>query len=66
MVAGKAEGWMGFACQKCGAPLAVLQATDASKPGDRATRGWRVTCPGCGATEYYEPGTLMVRITISK
>jgi RNase P subunit RPR2 len=66
MVAGKAEGWMGFACRKCGAPLAVQHVNDASTSSDLATRGWRVTCTGCGATEYYEPGTPMVRITISK
>lgn len=61
----KATEWMGFACLKCGTPLAVQQSTNVSKPGDRAARGWRVTCTGCGATEYYEPGTAMVRITIS-
>jgi RNase P subunit RPR2 len=66
MVAGKAEGWMGFACKKCGAPLAVHQLNDASKSADHAARGWRVTCTGCGATEYYEPGTPMMKITISK
>ena len=66
MVEGKAEGWMGFACKKCGTPLAVQPATDASKSGHRAARGWRVTCTGCGATEYYEPGTPMVKITIAK
>jgi RNase P subunit RPR2 len=66
MVAGKAEEWMGFACKKCSAPLAVQLLADASKSGDRAVRGWRVTCTSCGATEYYEPGTPMVRITIAK
>jgi RNase P subunit RPR2 len=66
MVEQKAEGWMGFACKKCGTPLAVQQLNDASKSSDLAARGWRVTCTGCGATEYYEPGTPMVRITISK
>ena len=62
----KAEGWLGFACKKCGAPLAVQQLNDASKSRDLTARGWRVTCTGCGATEYYEPGTPMVRITMSK
>jgi len=66
MVAEKAEGWMGFACKKCGTPLAVQPSTDTSKSGNRAARGWRVSCTGCGATEYYEPGTPMVKIMISK
>ena len=66
MVTGKAEEWVGFACKKCCAPLAVQQITEASKSRDRAVRGWRVTCTSCGATEYYEPGTPMVRITISQ
>ena len=60
-----AEGWLGFACKKCGAPLAVQQSNDASKSGEKSARGWRVTCTGCGETEYYGPGTPMVRITIS-
>ena len=65
MVEESAEGWMGFACNKCGAPLAVQRSRDRSKPGDHAASGWRVTCTACGATEYYEPGTPMVRITVS-
>ena len=59
------EGWMGFACKKCGVPLVVQRSNDASKSGKTSVRGWRVTCTGCGETEYYEPGTPMVRITIS-
>ena len=66
MVAGKAEEWMGFACKKCGTPLAVQSVDEASESSGLAARGWRVTCTGCGATEYYEPGTPMVTITISK
>jgi len=65
MVEENAAGWMGFACKKCGAPLAVQRSRDRSKPGDHAASGWRVTCTACGATEYYEPGTPMVRITAS-
>ena len=61
----KIEEWMGFLCKKCGAPLAVQRSTEALKSGEHAARGWRVTCPGCGATEYYEPGTTMIRITVS-
>lgn len=57
------EGWMGFVCKECGAPLAVHQATPGSKPGERSSRGWRVACTGCGVTAYYELGTPMVRIT---
>jgi hypothetical protein len=62
----KANEWMGFACAECGTPLAVQRSNTASKSGERAPRGWRVTCTGCGVTEYYEPGTAMVKITISK
>ena len=62
MVDGKTEEWMGFACKKCGAPLAVQRSKGASKSGEKAARGWRVTCTGCGATEYYESGTPMIRI----
>jgi hypothetical protein len=59
------EGWVGFVCQECGAPLGVHRSNNSSKPGERSTRGWRVTCTGCGVTEFYEPGTPMVRITAS-
>jgi RNase P subunit RPR2 len=59
------EGWVGFVCQECGAPLAVHRSTTPSKTPERSTRGWRVTCAGCGVTEYYELGTPMVRITVS-
>jgi RNase P subunit RPR2 len=59
------EGWAGFICKECGAPLAVVRSTTASNTPERSTRGWRVTCTGCGVTEYYAPGTAMVRITAS-
>jgi RNase P subunit RPR2 len=59
------EGWLGFVCKECGAPLAVHRSTAPSKTPERSTRGWRVTCTGCGVTEYYELGTPMVRITAS-
>ena len=62
----KTRAWMGFACVKCGTPLAVERSTSASKSGQPAARGWRVTCTGCGATEYYAPNMPMVKITISK
>jgi len=58
------ESWMGFPCKKCGAPLAIQRSTDASKSGQHSARGWRVTCTSCGVTEYYEPGTPMVRMTV--
>jgi hypothetical protein len=61
----QAEWWMGFACKKCGAPFAIQRSQDASKSGKQSARGWRVTCTSCGVTEYYEPGTPMVRITVS-
>ena len=57
--------WLGFVCKECGAPLAVHRSTAPSKAPERSTRGWRVTCTGCGVTEYYELGTPMVRITAS-
>ena len=59
------EGWLGFVCKECGAPLAVHRSTAPSKAPERSTRGWRVTCTGCGVTEYYELGTPMVRIAAS-
>jgi RNase P subunit RPR2 len=59
------EAWVGFVCKECGAPLAVHRSNNASKAGERSARGWRVTCTGCGVTEYYELGTLMVKITAS-
>ena len=61
----QAESWMGFACKQCGAPLAIQRSDDASKSGQHSARGWRVTCTSCGSTEYYEPGTPMVRMTVS-
>lgn len=65
MAEGRAEGWMGFACKKCDAPLAVQRSSSASKSGEHSARGWRVTCTACGETEYYEPGTPMARIIVS-
>jgi RNase P subunit RPR2 len=59
------ESWMGFVCRKCGAPFAIEPSNVASKSGQHSARGWRVTCTSCGVTEYYEPGTPMVRITVS-
>ena len=56
---------MGFACKKCGAPLALQRPNDPSKAAALSGAGWRVTCPGCGATEYYERGTPTIKITIS-
>jgi RNase P subunit RPR2 len=65
MVEGKVEEWMGFACKKCGTPLAVERSGHGSASGELSPTGWRVTCTACGETEYYEPGSPMVRITIS-
>ena len=59
------EGWIGFVCQECSAPLAVHKSENPSKDAERSARGWRVTCTGCGVTEYYEVGSRMVRITAS-
>ena len=59
------EGWIGFVCKECGAPLGVHRSNNRSKAGERAARGWRVTCTGCGVTEFYELGSPMVRITVS-
>ncbi len=56
------DAWVGFVCNECGAPVAVHRSTTAAKTPERSTRGWRVTCTGCGVTEYYEPGTAMVKI----
>jgi predicted nucleic-acid-binding Zn-ribbon protein len=61
----KQKWWLGFACKKCGAPLAVQRLDDPSKSGALAAAGWRVTCPSCGVSEYYEPGTAMMKIKIS-
>jgi RNase P subunit RPR2 len=59
-------GWVGFICKECEAPLAVHRSASAStSASERSTRGWRVTCTGCGVTEYYEVGTPMVRIAAS-
>jgi RNase P subunit RPR2 len=61
----QAQWWIGFTCKQCKAPLAVERSNDASKSGKRAARGWRVTCTSCGVTEYYEPGTPMLRMAVS-
>jgi len=65
MIEKEAEWWMGFACKKCGAPLALQRPNDPSKAAALSGAGWRVTCPGCGATEYYERGTPTIKITIA-
>lgn len=57
------EGWVGFICKECGAPLAVHQSAARETPA-LSTRGWRVACTGCGVTAYYELGTAMVRISV--
>jgi RNase P subunit RPR2 len=59
------EVWVGFVCKECGAPLGVHQSNNGSKSGERSARGWRVTCTSCGITDFYEPGTPMVKITVS-
>ena len=59
------QEWVGFICKECGAPLAVHQLDAPPKAIERSTRGWRVTCTGCGVTEYYELGTQMVKIKAS-
>ena len=61
----QAEWWVGFACKQCGAPFAVQRSQDASKSGTHSAKGWRVTCTSCGVTEYYEPGTPMLRMAVS-
>ena len=61
--AGNEQVWVGFVCKECGAPLAVHRPTATAKTPELSSRGWRVTCTGCGVTEYYELGTPMVRIT---
>ena len=61
----QAQWWIGFACKQCKAPLAVQQSNDASKLAKKAERGWRVSCTSCGVTEYYEPGTPMVKMAVS-
>lgn len=59
------EGWVGFVCKECGAPLGVHRSNNGSRAGERSARGWRVTCTSCGVTEFYELGSPMVRITVS-
>jgi RNase P subunit RPR2 len=57
------QGWVGFICKECSAPLAIHRSNNGSRPGERATRGWRVTCTSCGVTDFHELGSAMVRIT---
>jgi RNase P subunit RPR2 len=59
------DGWVGFVCKECGAPLSVHRSTTTAKAVERSTRGWRVACTGCGVTEYYELGRVMVHIVAS-
>lgn len=59
------EGWVGFVCKECGAPLGVHRSNNGSRAGERSARGWRVTCTSCGVTDFYELGSPMVRITVS-
>jgi hypothetical protein len=54
--------WCGFACRSCGAPLA-LKAVDSPERAGASSVGWRVTCPSCGISSYYSPGTPMMKIT---
>jgi RNase P subunit RPR2 len=62
----QAEWWMGLACKKCGAPLAVQRLDDPSKSAAAISAvGWRVSCTSCGETEYYPPGTQMLKIKAS-
>ena len=57
------QAWVGFVCKDCGAPFALHRSNNGSKPGERSTRGWRITCPSCGVPDFYELGSAMVRIT---
>jgi RNase P subunit RPR2 len=57
------QAWVGFICKGCGAPLAVHQSNNGSRPGERSIRGWRVMCTSCGVPDFYELGSAMVRIT---
>jgi hypothetical protein len=56
------QSWVGFLCKECGAPLAVHRSNNGSRPGERSTRGWRITCISCGVPDFYELGTAMLRI----
>jgi len=56
------QTWVGFLCRDCGAPLALHRSNNGSRAGERSTRGWRVTCPSCGVSDFYELGSAMVRI----
>ena len=56
------QSWVGFLCKECGAPLAMHRSNNGSRPGERSTRGWRITCISCGVPDFYELGSAMVRI----
>ena len=60
--AGADQSWVGFLCKDCGAPLAIHRSNNGSRPGERSTRGWRITCISCGVPDFYELGSAMVRI----
>ena len=57
------QSWVGFLCKECGAPLAMHRSNNGSRPGERSTRGWRITCISCGVPDFYELGSAMVRIS---
>jgi hypothetical protein len=57
------QSWVGFVCRDCGAPLAIHRSNNGSRAGERSTRGWRILCPSCGVPDFYDIGTVMVRIT---
>ena len=59
---GSEQSWVGFLCKECGAPLAIHRSNNGSRPGERSTRGWRITCISCGVPDFYELGSAMVRI----
>jgi hypothetical protein len=61
----KEQVWVGFVCQGCGAPLAVHRSNNGSRPGELSTRGWRILCTSCGVPDFYQLGSVMVRITAS-
>jgi RNase P subunit RPR2 len=56
------QSWVGFLCRDCGAPLPLHRSNNGSKAGERSTRGWRVTCTSCGVSDFFELGSVMIRI----